>query len=197
MTRQLRDSLRLRESDYSIEGISGNRLLEPKSLGLEPVSFLSTCWRGFYAEYAIQDLRLVLVNLYVNLLTANREEVVGPIIEGVKPERPGSSGKAFNNQYHRINKTIDFSGGVLVAREYRPQEFDHVGFDAVWNYEKVCELIFDDGVLVAEFDRSDQVFEIRRKFLDMLTAGADASSVWKNFNQEIDLLLGRPYSRRQ
>ncbi len=168
MTAQIHDRFRYQDATYSVSGISERKLLDPSQLDLEPASTQTACWRGYQAVFAISDSRLVLDTLHVNLLRPGagyiRQE--GPPINGVSPTGPDGEDDWFNNHYVGICYHLDYTGGLLLADGFIWELYVHMGFHPAWKYEKVIELIFDNGVLEHEFDRSERMARTRQLILD-------------------------------
>ena len=180
MTAQLSDGFLFEEIDYSIAGISGGELFDPKTLDLEPSMASTACWRGYQVIYSLNSNHLVAKDLRINLLKTGDEEfrrVVGPAINDVAPTPPGVRFNFFNNHYEGIDYHLEYSGGLLLANGFIDDLYVHMGFHAPWKYENVIELLFENGVLVDRFDRSAKMSEVRdtvlnqnkRKFAKMPT----------------------------
>jgi hypothetical protein len=168
MTAQIDDLFRYQNATYSVSGISEGELFDPSQLGLEPTGTCTACWRGYQAVFAMVDSQLVLDTLHVNLLTAGagytRQE--GPPINGVSPTGPSEDYDWFNNHYVGIHYHLDYTGGLLLADGFIEDLYVHMGFHPAWKYTKVIELVFKNGVLQHEFDRSERMAEIRQLILD-------------------------------
>lgn len=168
MTAQINDLFRYQDVTYAVSGISEGELFDPSQLDLEPAGTCTACWRGYQAVFAIVDSRMVLDTLHVNLLAPGagyvREE--GPPINGISPTGPSGEHDWFNNHYVGICCPLDYTGGLLLAEGFISDLYVHMGFHPAWKYTKVIELIFRNGVLRSEFDRSGRMAEIRQLILD-------------------------------
>lgn len=168
MTAQIDDSFRYRQREYSVAGISEGELFDPSLLDLKPAGTCSACWRGYQAVFALSESRLVLESLHVNLLEpwGDFKNVKGPLINGVEPV--GSQGEFdwFNNHFEGLQYHMEYTGGLLLADGFIEELYVHMGFHPAWKYERVVELIFDGGILKQEFDRCEEVAEIRQRFLE-------------------------------
>lgn len=166
MTAQINDSFRYRDAEYSLAGISEGELFDISLLDLEPAAASTACWRGYQAVFAVVQSRLVLDTLHVNLFRpgAGKERYqreVGPVINGVTPSPAEKKVDFFNNHYQGLNYHLEYSGGLLLANGFIRSLYVHMGFHPAWKYESVIELIFNGGILMQEFDRSEQMAEIR------------------------------------
>ncbi|MBS3793093.1 hypothetical protein KGY77_10685, partial [Candidatus Bipolaricaulota bacterium] len=56
---------------------------------------------------------------------------------------------------------LDYTGGLLLGDEFIQDLYTHMGFQAPWKYEKVIELIFEEGKLQKETDRSERMAVLR------------------------------------
>jgi len=91
----------------------------------------------------------------------------GPAINGVlpvAPPDPKTSG-AFSNNYHNVGLPLPFTGGVLLARGFIEDLYEHMGFHPAWKYQTVVEILFRDGLLIAKHDRSAAMAEQREAHL--------------------------------
>jgi hypothetical protein len=173
VTAQISDTFRYRKDEYELAGISEGELFEPSLLGLEPAGTCSACWRGYQAVFGLSGSRLILDELHVNLLADPRGErrQEGPELNGVKPTGPVSEHDWFNNHYEHLAYHLEYTGGLLLADGFIDELYVHMGFHPAWKYERVFELIFDAGTLKREFDRSEQMAEIRARVGDSSEAG--------------------------
>jgi hypothetical protein len=167
MTAQIDDVFRYRGGDYSIAGISEGEFFDVTALGIEPVGSCTACWRGYQAIFAVTDSHLVLDTLEASL-TADGGDLFpakGPVINGVSPSPEGPHIDFFNCRYEGLNHRIRYTGGLLLGHGFIESLYVHMGFHPAWKYESVMELIFEDGALRKEFDRSASMAEFRRKLL--------------------------------
>ena len=166
MTAQISDVFRYREDEFDIAGISEGELFDITSLGLQPQSCSTACWRGYRAIFALCGSQLVVDTLHVSLYSIldndDWRSDVGPVIEGLSPSR-GRDDDGFNNHYERVKYPLTYSGGLLIARDLIYGLHVHMGFDSPWNYRTVVELIFEEGVLKHEFDRSQKMAQFREQ----------------------------------
>ena len=176
MTAQIPDLCLYDDVEYSLAGISDGTLFDPSLLGLEPVSNCTACWRGYQAVFSLVDAQLVLGSLHVTLCEPEGHFVrkEGPTIHGVLPTGPTEPHDLFNNHYVDLNYPLDYTGGLLLARGFLRELYVHMGFHPAWKYTEVVELIFENGVLLQRFDRSERMAEIRQRILESAKAGKRA-----------------------
>lgn len=170
MTAQINDVFRHKGTGFSISGISEGGLFDPSLLGMDPVGACTACYRGYQAVFAVKRSRLVLDTLYVNLMRdgGEYERLQGPMINGVIPTGPDGEFELFNNHYEGIDYHLEYTGGLLLADEFIEELYVHMGFQSAWKYKRVIELIFANGILKEEHDRSARMAEIRKSIIESL-----------------------------
>jgi hypothetical protein len=196
MTAQIDDIFRYEDAEYAVCGISEGTLFNPSLLGLNPVGTCSACWRGYQAVFAIADSRLVLDTLHVNLLAGGegyaRQE--GPPINGVSPTGPRGEHDWFNNHYDDLAYPLEYTGGLLLGDGFIRDLYVHMGFHPAWKYKAVIELVFESGILQAEFDRSRRMARFRERLLASRSS-QDSSRMPSDseIRQFIEQAFGRTY----
>ena len=126
---------------------------------LRPAS--SACWRGFVRTFFIKDEKLLVKSLRVND-AAIQKNPEGPTINGVAPERKKGKPILFNKFYPDIFLQIDYTGSLLIGRDFERKLYVHMGFHPAWKYRQVHELVFTGGKLDSATDLSEKMAEIRR-----------------------------------
>ena len=173
MTKQIDDLFRYDGTQYAVCGISEAELFDPWPLmNVEPVLWgaSTACSRGYQAVYALADSQLIVDELGISLyakIEGKHTPQVGPPINGVSPTKDGQSRSFFNNHYMGLGYRLDYTGALLLGNGFIRQMYVHMGFQAPWKYKNVVELVFDGGVLVHEFDRSELMETIRHEALDI------------------------------
>jgi hypothetical protein len=198
MTAQINDTFRYRKHEYAVAGISEGELFEPSLLDLKPAGTCTACWRGYQAAFALSGSRLVLDALHVNLLSPEQgyERDEGPTINGVKPDGRRGEHDWFNNHYEGLDYHLEYTGGLLLADGFIEKLYVHMGFHPAWKYEKVFELIFETGILKQEFDRSEQMAEIRQRFLEQRAEiDSDRMPTENEIAQFVERAFDRSYRR--
>jgi hypothetical protein len=199
MTAQINDVFRYRGSEYSLSGISEDKLFDISVLGLEPISTCTACWRGYLAFFAIADTHLVVDDLHASLYLSPgakdawiREE--GPVINGVTPKPADSDRDWFNNFYKGLNYHLEYSGGLLLTKNFISELYVHMGFHPAWKYETVIELVFERGTLTKEADRSEQMAELSTmmRALDGVSPPT-AKRRWRRIRLFVDEAFDRRY----
>jgi hypothetical protein len=160
MTAQFSDQVTYLGKRYDLAGINGTGLFDPSTLGLEPVGLCSACWRGFVCGYAVEGRALRLDSLMTNLGDP------APTLFGVAPRPIEGEYPIFETVYEGLDHPVSYTGGLLLAGDFIRELYVHMGFHPAWKYREVHELIFREGELVSEADRSEEIAEFRREIAD-------------------------------
>ncbi len=177
MTAQVADQVLFNKLLWEFIGITGGRLFDPEDWKIKPASTCTACWRGFVCQYAIEENKLVLDSLIVH----DTEDGHLPAINGVEPSfhqdilfdfEPESPPAAFSScgaknggpaLYRNLHLRLPFSGGVLLARDFIPEMYVHMGFQKPHRFRSVIELCAEDGAIVTQLDHSAQMEKIRQQ----------------------------------
>jgi hypothetical protein len=151
MTGQISDSFLYNGEEYFIVGIDGNELFDPLSFDIETIPASTACWRGFQAFYSINEEVLVLQNLFISM--KEKKEING--------NKPSKGESFFKYQFPELNLKMNFTGTILVARNFIQEMYIHMGFQRPMSYENVLELHFVKGKLTREKDLSKKMEELR------------------------------------
>jgi hypothetical protein len=153
MSAQIQDRVIYRQEDFVLAGANGSGLFHPSdhNLKLEPPH--QTCWRGNTVEYSVHLGRLMIRSLWLN----PRDPGSLPLLLFGAPYDPVSS------TYNNCPEPVPFTGGILVARHFRKEHIQELGFPPAWKFEEVHELTFEDSWLVKETDRSELMAEYSKQ----------------------------------
>lgn len=194
MTAQIDDVLTYRGQDFALVEIEYEPLFEPQQYHLTPHSMSSACWRGFYCVYHIVDGCLQINRLCIGCANMERIKVKygrGTSLCGVYPvydERESCL------RYEYLALPIAYTGSLIIADEFIQELYVHIGFHPAWKYHTVYELVFRDGVLVEEINRSDEMVAIRARLSQQLIS--PIGPVWsQDFADWIEQTFGRRYHR--
>ncbi len=157
MTAQFPDHVTYRGKSYSLAGKNGSGLFDPTAHGMNPVGSCTACWRGFVCSYAVDGRGLLLDKLEVCL------EVPAPVLLGRPPTPDTGEHALFDAVYERLNHRVAYTGGLLLAADFIEELYVHMGFHPAWKYREVHELMFRDGALVQETDRSERAAAFRKE----------------------------------
>jgi len=208
MTAQISDTVRYRGKDFALAGINGFGLFDPIEHGVTPVGISTACYRGFYCTYQVADGGLLLIEVHLSLgaeeeAAAARGE--GPALFGRIPRRYTQhgyrrellSGKVETSwesdelRVDRIREPIAYTGGLLLGDDFIREMYVHMGFHPAYKFREVHELVFDDGRLIEEHDRSEQMAEFRA----MLSPGSLEPEMGAS-REDIERWIERSFSQR-
>lgn len=216
MTAQISDTIQYQGKDYELAGINGDGLFDPFEIGIKPVMLSTACYRGFYCRYKVQDAKLFLKDVTIQIEppprrrstpenisvfpyfpptedspSNNPEPYDPPKIYGCVPSSVSRYGEA---KYLAIDHRIEFTGGLILANDFINELYDHMGFQQHWKYRDVHELIFVGGQLVTATDKSVAAEEYRQRMFsgDLNPSENDlyeATADWiiKTFDRRYDL----------
>ncbi|WP_157900027.1 hypothetical protein [Rhodoferax koreensis] len=71
--------------------------------------------------------------------------------------------------FSNVNLPLGYTGGVVIGRDFIDDLSTHRGFDPVWEYRRVQELVFDKGRLVETNDASN---DLDRRRIELKSQGA-------------------------
>lgn len=206
MTAQIADTVTHLDTAFDLVGVNGSGLFNPEDHGIEARWVTSACWRGFHCTYSVTNQSLRLNQVFVGLDEDDRsaaERSEGPILFDRIPSRYLIHGhrwseedgdeytwKSDDYRYDGLNELVLFSGGLLLADGFVDDLYVHMGFHPAWKYTTVLELVFANGILQQEFDRSDRMAEVRQKIND---SSGDDSPARRPTRQEIYDFIDRSF----
>ncbi len=153
MTGQIPDSFLYEGEVYSLIGIEEEEPFSPLDYDITPEIASTACWRGFVLYYTLDDKYLILQDMQLNTKEAKK-------INGVKPKKTKDM---FTFHYQDLNLNLDYSGKLLIARDFIDEMYVHMGFQRPITFRKVVELDFNNGVLLSVNDLSEQMENRRNK----------------------------------
>jgi hypothetical protein len=150
MTAQIEDVVVFQGRMYALAGVNGPGLFEPSEHGLRVHMTTPACRRGYVCEYAVEDERL--------FLTALRLGMRRPVARlfGADVRMIGSAAT-----YSPVSVPLAFGGGLLLGTGLCHDLDVHKRKHPAWRYTTILELSFDEGRLVAAFDRSELLTQRR------------------------------------
>ncbi|NVM18646.1 MAG: hypothetical protein HWN80_13095 [Candidatus Lokiarchaeota archaeon] len=158
MTGQVPDTLIYRNNEYSIVGLKGEDLPSPFDYDLRPVSPHTANWRGFVMNFIIVEKCLELDEMNVTVEDTKKKH---PIINDVKPKAKKEG--LINLKYENLKLKTQFSGKMLIAKDFIDSMYVHMGFQSPISFDTVIELEFSDGNLLSVKDMSEKMKKYRRK----------------------------------
>lgn len=157
MSGQINDILKFGESEFSIIKLSQRINLNLSKYGIVPEDISSDCWRGYWCVYNISDNTLFLEDLYVH-----SKDDFYPEIEGISPV---SQEKHFGKYYlyKGLHINCNYTGKILGGNKFLREYYIHTWFQHPWAYQKLLELVFEDGILIETIDQSQLADSIRER----------------------------------
>lgn len=180
MTLQIPNSITLNNESFNIIRFHGGNLFTPQDIGILPVANMSACWRGYVSTYKINNNFLVLdelrlssgykmQNVFLNFFYKFFPRKAH-LINRVKPTP--SKPEAFFIRYENINLTVNFTGTILIARDFIGKYWAYRELNPDWAYRTVLELKFAHGKSTGIQDVSSE-FEKKRNQQEHSTAHSD------------------------
>lgn len=156
MTAQIHNVMLYNDQIYSIIALQNELDFKPEPYGIAPDKGCSMCWRGYFCKFGIIENQLVIMDWHI-LVNDQLEQLEPPIVEN--NQAVISSGKW---QYVAMNIPIDYSGGVVIGTGFIDKYYIHMGFQQVYAYKKVYELIFEKGILIETLNHSERIEQLRQ-----------------------------------
>jgi hypothetical protein len=158
MTSQFHDVVHHRGQDYYLADVCGSGLFDPRSHGIERPKWnqCTACDRAYVSFYAVQSRRLLLDQLAILADHAT----LPPKLFGIEP-RPDPRGW-LDLRYDDLKHPVRFTGGMVLGHDLIDSIATLWPFDG-WRWRAVRELEFEQGELIDERDRSEELDSLRRK----------------------------------
>lgn len=151
MTQQFNDSVRAWGETWVLIGFTHREPFEvSKHLDVRPAS--TACWRGYVCGYVLEVDLLVLDSLSI-ATDAEPRQFLG------RPPEPGERG--FSVSYSRLAHPVDYSGGILLGRDWISLERPRALFDPPWAYERTVEVVLEEGRVVSTRSLDEELAAIR------------------------------------
>ena len=198
MTDQIRDQYFYKGEQYSLLGLTGGDLFSPQDFGMEPFMFHTACSCGYHTVYEITDDTIYLKSLtiydrngrYAPIGTAiplrahmrpdvslKERELRKVVLEDkVFYVWDGSSGYGnYGAQYSNMHFQLPFSGIIRLGKdefEESPIKIDifsllYLRNDAI-RYRTILDITIEQGKVVRINDRSTEMEEKRRAYLEQM-----------------------------
>lgn len=156
MSAQIMDSLENQKNTYDIIHVEGGQLYDIKQSGVK-VTLHPMCWRGYFGEYMLREKQLYLHNLFVH------SDEKCPSVNNVTVSNRLGILSDFKH-YGRVDIRMDFTGSLIIAKDYLKDYYDCMGCQNAILYETVEELILNNGVVTDKVDYSSKIKEIREEY---------------------------------
>jgi hypothetical protein len=153
MTAQIPDEVLLDGERFSLVGMKGDQLFEPQDFGIIPQSASTACWRGYVMKYHFVQDQLILDEMRV---TTNDPRKFNDIV-------PQQEENLFKYCYKNLNLKVDFTGSILLAKDFIQSMYVHMGFQRPMAFETVVEINIENGTIVHIKDLSKKMAVKRKK----------------------------------
>ena len=187
MTKQIPDKVLYKGQEYILAGLKGTGLFTPADFGIssEMMGIMTACYRRYFCTYNCIDSELHLTELVI----VHHEDVELPVIGDVSPKSiPPQSDIIVFNSYQELKIPCSFSGGLILVR-------DPVGsvsnYPSPIEFEKVVEVLFEDGKFQYEIDHSITVASLRKRvdnLSETLKSNSNTSEAlrkWDSRNEKV------------
>ncbi|MFX1566865.1 MAG: hypothetical protein ACFFCV_00700 [Promethearchaeota archaeon] len=152
MTAQIPDEFIINGEIFSLVGLKGQGLYKPEDFGIKPLFNCTACWRGFVMKYIFMDNKLFLNELLVNATNL-------PKINNLSPENGNG---LFKYHYKNLKLQTNFTGKVLLAKDFIQSMYVHMGFQRPMAFKTVIEIELKHGEIIKLKDLSKWIEEKRK-----------------------------------
>jgi hypothetical protein len=166
MTAQVNDVVRYHGEEYDLIGVGPDEAFKPSEHGFAPRPWHTANYAGYQIIYTIRkDNRLRL-----GRLTVLDRFGLAPELGSTKPRIVETRGLTFDRErdidaggaswmldYSGMRMALDFTGTMLVAKDFEQKRYQHMGYQAASAYYTVLELTFNHGRLTQAVDRSAEI----------------------------------------
>lgn len=168
MTYQKPDTVIYKRKQYALARVNGAGLFNPVDYGIRPRMLSTACWRGFQCTYTIKRSILYLTKAIIGI---DKNGIWDELCMNDMPD------------------PIKFTGGLLLANDFIGG-YPRMMSAALYGYTTVHELLFDNGKLLAAFDRSMAMEEFRQRI-----AQQHDNDPWQIAKPDLQDWIGRVFSR--
>lgn len=144
-------------------------LFDPEKYGLNPTDISTDCWKGFIIQFSVKNNCLFFDNLWVNCddkkypsINGVKAKYIPYIIENsfferifmfLKSKYSKYSEYSGYHFYENISKRLYYSGTIVIGQGFM-EEYHERAFTGPHMYERVYELVFENGELKSFSDKS-------------------------------------------
>lgn len=156
MTMQIKDSVRFQGTEYSIFITDPPLVFSPQEYGITPQYCCTACHKGYWCAYSVENNNLLLSSLFLH----SKDDSCPPI-NNVAPMTVETS-VTCNIVYSGLSLPTNFTGRMLVGNGLIHTAQIEGILDSPWQYQKLLDLQFANGHLIAIKDESDTAKDIRK-----------------------------------
>jgi hypothetical protein len=187
MTRQAADLVFYKGEEYEFLGDSSGQLPMLKQFGLTVGVVSTDCYRGYIAEYAVDDDHFYLTRLSVQDANDNYPE-----IGGVKP----AIKRGELPVYEGLSEPITIDGAIVIGKDF-PDDWQGFDIRAPHDYIVVLKLTVKRGIVQSVTDISQQAAAIRSELFKIFAETRDQARFEfenKDRSERIKLLFDRSWA---
>lgn len=102
----------------------------------------------------------------------------GPVLFGALPSMRPETVRPLSGwfEYNDLHMPFPFTGGLLLTDDFINNFYEHMGFHEIWKFRHVREVLFQEGQIVADHDRSELMAHIRQRLRVKHNPGASSPS---------------------
>ena len=177
MTAQISDKFLFKGEKYSLIGMTGGSLADPRNYGMEPEMISTACFSGYYATYELTEEALYLRELTVRDRNGNY-----PPIGGIEP-----AVQQYEALYQGLNEIVNFTGKIRLAKDFIDELYIHMGFQKPTAFRTVLDITLEEGRPVNINDRSKEMEKKRGEFKKRYESKRIEEQIDKAFSLDMDL----------
>ena len=163
MTGQISDTVIFKRKKYSLAEFEGEGLFDPTKFGIQPGATSSANWRGFVCTYKVYRRRLKLSDLSINIPNHEYKK----LFRALNIEFDPNVNELFYFKYlSQMLVDINFSGKMLIGRDFIRGFYIHMGFQSAFSYQDVWLLEFSEGHLQLAENISAEMKDMRASYID-------------------------------
>lgn len=186
MTMQIKDSFLRSDSVYTILSYSTPLQFHPQKYDLMPIGICTACHKGYWCNYSLSGDLLVLQNLFIH-----SEDDCYPPLWGYTAIFENNDPHIYmgHRVYKDLHHPIKYTGNILIGSKSTPTYYIDGIRGIPWGYKDLKELVFEQGVLIAEIDHSETAEDIR-KFIRTMAKSKPISGLMGPYVEFDYALLG-------
>jgi len=157
MTAQIPDQYRYEGEVYYLVGLDGEPIYKPSDFGITTKMASTACWRGYQMFYDCKDGALILDEMHAR----TKDKIP---VNGVTPSESvdGDHLSFFNTFYENLGLKTNFTGSLLLAKDFITEMYVHMGFPSPDAFRTVLEIHVKDGNIIEVKDLSEMMEERRK-----------------------------------
>ncbi len=163
MTGQITNKFKYEGELYELVGIDGDNLYSAEDFGITTQTASTACWRGYQTFYDCVNGELILDNLHVR--TEDKITIKGVVPNECK-ELAEESWAFFNAIYENLALKTQFTGSILLGKDFIQEMYVHMGFQSPESFKTVIEIEVNDGEIIKITDMSARMEERRKHGLE-------------------------------